>query len=107
MSDAENLGVMPHIFALFDNLGVKQIAHRYAGRCFEHKVDDQWWLAINANRGDVKCAVGVTVPPMRIYVEYNGWPAALLDFTGSGEFVMGSAANEATFIAALQKAVAP
>lgn len=102
-----NPGVMPHIFALCEKLGVENITQRYAGRCFEHQVDAQWFFAINANRVETKCSTGVSVPPMGIYVEYNGWPAAILDVTGSGEFVMGTAANEATFIEALQRAVRP
>lgn len=43
------------------------------------------------------------VPAFHCYVEFNGWPAGLLS-PYDGTFAAGEAANEETFIAALEQA---
>lgn len=89
------------IIALAESLGISALAHTHAGRVWEHKVDDQWTVAINANR--VKCTTksGAAVDPFCAYVEYNGWPAAILTPDGEGTFAMGSAANVTAFCTAV------
>jgi hypothetical protein len=72
--------------------------------CWEHQVDSQWWFALNGKTTPTKCSKGITVPPFHFYVEFNGWPAGIFHITGSGEFAAGTAANEDTFIAAVDAA---
>ncbi len=73
--------------------------------CCEFEVDDHWWVAINGKEGDAECSRGAMVPRFHAYVEFNGWPAGLVSFQG-GTIAYGEAANEDTFIAALEAALA-
>ncbi len=71
--------------------------------CWEHQIDDQWWVAVNPHLEDVRSSRGLTVPPFSAYVEYNGWPAGIIQPLG-GEFAVGEGANTQTFIAACESA---
>ena len=46
--------------------------------CWEHQIDDCWWVAANGHKEDVECSTGATVPPFHFYVTSNGWPAAII-----------------------------
>lgn len=70
--------------------------------CWEHTIDDQWFVAINSQRVDTACSTGIPIPPFCLYVEFNGWPAGLLSFADSGEFAAGEAANPVTFAEAIR-----
>lgn len=83
-------------------LGVKSI--KDLPGCWEYQVDEHWWIAVNGHNGATRCAKGADVPPFRCYVEFNGWPAGIIDPYG-GTIVAGEAANEDAFIAALDKAI--
>lgn len=76
---------------------------KYEG-CWEHQVDDNWWIAINGHGDDKKCSKGPNVKPYCCYVEFNGFPAGLLNPYG-GAIAAGIVANEDAFISALQKAI--
>ena len=68
------------------------------------KIDDRWTVTI-ANKETVRSAGGVEVPPFCVYIEFNGWPAGIINpFEGS--IVAGEAANEDALIAALQARLA-
>lgn len=74
--------------------------------CWELQIDDRWWIALNGHKvptptsGEPHGEGGPDgVPPFSCYVEYNGWPAGILDYEG-GEFAAGEGANPATFVAA-------
>ena len=73
-------------------LGVRNI--KDLPGCWEHRVDDLWWFAINAHAGPVKCSGGILapleVPPGHCYLEYNGWPAGCFTPWG-GEIAAGEA----------------
>ena len=71
--------------------------------CWEAKVDDNWWLAINAHREPTPCRGGAEVPPGHVYVEWNGWPAGFINAYG-GSMAAGEAANEDTLCTALRAA---
>lgn len=94
---------------LADALGVEKI-NRMAG-CWTHQVDDVWWLAINGHQDDrsVSSSKGmsstspVSVPPYAMYVEANGWAAAICDPFGGT--ILGEH-SEDEFIAALDRAIA-
>jgi len=82
-------------------LGVHDICHLPG--CWEHQVDEHWWIAANGHTEDMVCSSGATVPPAMVFIRFNGWPAG---FVGPREGCMASGAmvNEETFIAALQAA---
>lgn len=73
--------------------------------CWERKIDDQWWIAVNGHRDAIKNSRGGTVPPFNCIVEFNGWPAGMFDPYG-GIIAVGDAANEEAFAAALERAIA-
>lgn len=83
-------------------LGVRAI-HRLPG-CWEYQIDEQWWIAINGHDEPVTCSTGARVDPFHIFVTYNGWPAGILT-PFAGTLAAGAAANEETFIAAIEAAI--
>ena len=91
------------IVALAERLGVKRINELPS--CWEHQIDEQWWVAINAHQQEIACSTGAPVPPFHAYVTFNEWPAGLFSPRG-GTIVTGEAANEATLIAAVNAAIA-
>jgi hypothetical protein len=99
--DPTTLNPMEAILILAERLGLTGLAQKFEGRCWEHRVDDQWWFAINANGHEVTCTHGGKVSAYHVLVEFNGWPAGVLNVAGQGEFAMGDAANPDTFNAAV------
>lgn len=71
--------------------------------CWEKQIDDQWWIAMNGHLEPKKCSHGPEVKPFNCYVEFNGWPAGILDPFG-GIIAAGDCANEDAFIDALKAA---
>lgn len=75
-----------------------------------HKIDEHWFVHIAGSK-DVKSAGGqntappVNVPAYHAYVEFNGWPAGFINPYG-GVIAAGAAANEDSFIAAIDAALA-
>jgi hypothetical protein len=86
---------------LAERLGIANI--RALPGCWEHQIDKRWWIAVNANENATVCSRGPTVPPYSAYVEFNGWPAGIINPRG-GVIAAGAAANEDAFIAALKAA---
>lgn len=91
-----------HVIELCDALGVSKI-NALPG-CWEHQIDDQWWVAVNAKKQPVVTSRGYTVEPYDCFVEYNGFPAGSFN-PGGGILAAGEAANEQTFIAAVRAAI--
>lgn len=98
MNDRQVSVVFSEIVALSTKLGVKNI--NQLDGCWEYCVDDQWWIAVNGHGTPTKCTKGTEVEPFGCYVEYNGWPAGILNPFG-GIIAYGSEVNEDTLIAAL------
>lgn len=71
--------------------------------CWEHRLDDRWFIAVNGHRTPMKTAAGVEVPPFTAYVERDGWPAGLINPSG-GAMVGYDGEAEDELIAALRKA---
>jgi hypothetical protein len=72
--------------------------------CWEHQIDDRWWVAVNGHaEPKLSSHSNIPVNPFEAYVEYNGWPAFVLNPYG-GHGAAGSLANEDTLIAALKAA---
>lgn len=89
------------IAQLAGRLGIEKINEMEG--CWEHQVDGLWWIAVNGHTKPLKCSHGAEVPPINCYIEFNGWPAGIIDPFG-GIIAAGAAANEDTFIDALNAA---
>ena len=84
-------------------LGVSKIGQLPG--CWEHQVDERWWIAVNGGKEARANSDGFEVPSFSAVVKFNGWPAGVID-PYAGVLAAGAAANEDTFIAALQAATA-
>lgn len=86
------------VVRLAELLGVSHI-NKLPGlwRC---QIDDHWSIAINAKEAAIE-----SIPTHHMSVEYNGWPAALLN-PFQGAFVISEHVNEDTFIAAVKARIA-
>jgi hypothetical protein len=73
--------------------------------CWECQVDKTWWIAVNGHSEQRKTSDGFDVPPFNAVIKYNGWPAGIMDPYG-GCIAAGEGANENTFTAALDAAIA-
>ena len=71
--------------------------NEHEGLC-EFPVNAHWALAMNGHNSTVD-----DVPAFNVRIEFNGWPVGILGPSG-GVIAAGSAANEDTFIAALDEA---
>jgi hypothetical protein len=70
--------------------------------CWEEQIDEHWWIAGNGHNYPVECSKGVEVQSFHVYVEFNGWPAGVIN-PFDGVLAAGELANEETFIAALKE----
>lgn len=69
---------------------------------YRRKVGDLWRIVLNGtNKESPKQDDHPALPPFAAYVEFNGWPAGIIDPSG-GILAAGEAANEDTFIAAIE-----
>lgn len=70
-----------------------------------HDVDEHWRVVLNPHREFVRYGekAEIEIPPFSCYIEFNGWPAGLINPYG-GAIAAGSLANEETFIAAVKAA---
>lgn len=98
-------------FSLIADLALAMNAHplnKHPG-CWTHAVDAHWWIAVNGHSEPkpVVSSAGCTptVEPFECYVEFNGWPAGVLN-PFDGILVAGKCANEDAFCAALTAAIA-
>lgn len=62
-----------------------------------------WKIALNGHPRPMPCSLGIEVPRLSAYVEFNGWWAGLIEPTG-GTIVAGEAANLSTLIEAMREA---
>lgn len=70
--------------------------------CWEFQIDEQWKIAVNGHKEAKVCSLTTQpIEPFNCYVEYNGWPAGIIDPRG-GILAAGSDANENTFIDAMK-----
>lgn len=76
-----------------------------------HQVDEHWKVAVNGHRHVVAVpatadCMGVgELKPFEFAIFFNGWLAGIFDSFG-GIFVFGGEANEDSFIAAMDAAIA-
>jgi hypothetical protein len=74
---------------------------------YHRKVDAKWEFWLNGRPLQLPVAErkGLALYPGELYVEYQGWPFAVIDCaTGEGYAGDGAVANLAAFIAALREA---
>lgn len=101
MNEPPILRAMGCVVILADSLGVRGM-NALPG-CWEHQIDEQWWIALNAHGHPVKCSRDIEVQGFTCYVEFNGWPAGT--FTPfEGVIAAGAAANEQAFCEACERA---
>ena len=93
-------------FGVLAALGCAVGAERFAGsgECWEHQIDDQWFVAMNTSDAPIDCSHGPKVKPYHAFVEFNGFPAGSINPYG-GIIAAGDAANEDSFIAAMRAAI--
>ena len=68
--------------------------------CWVKKLDEHWTIAINGH-GEPKKYNNCDIPPYTMYVEFNGFPAGIVDPFG-GVMATGELANEDALIAILK-----
>ena len=83
--------------------GATGLAHR--ATCWEREIDQHWRVALNGTRAPLSPARGgPPIPAFSALLEFNGWPAGVVDPRG-GVIAAGDCANEASVIAALRGAI--
>lgn len=83
--------------ALKDNVGV--IAD-LPGGLYRRQIGD-WRIVFNGTAEPRKPDDGPELPPFSVFVEFNGWPAGLIDPRG-GIIAAGTVANEDSFVEAIE-----
>jgi|GEM_PF-2935093 len=85
--------------ALHDKVGV--IAD-LPGGIYQREIGQHWRIVFNGS-GETRAedARAPKLPPFAVYIEFNGWPAGIIDPSG-GIIAAGDAANEDAFIAAIE-----
>lgn len=79
-------------------LGVKNL--NQSTGCWEHQIDQSWTIRLNPHQETID-----GIGPFEMAISFNGWPAGLIHPTQGGIIAVGSAANENTFIAAVDTAI--
>lgn len=89
----------------------RPVGEQYPGGCWEHAVDDRWFVALNGHEEPMQAAgpeeelPPVTVNPYEVTVWFNGFPAGSMN-PFQGVLAAGAAANEDTFCEAVERAIA-
>lgn len=55
--------------------------------CWERQVSDECWISMNGHKEPIKNSKGHILHPFQIYIEWNGWPAGIVE--PGGGTVMG------------------
>ena len=69
--------------------------------CWESQIDERWHVSINGHREAMRDSLGGDVPPFSAAIQFNGWPAGIINPYG-GVIAAGELANEDTLIDALK-----
>jgi|SRR5262245_9751187 len=85
--------------------GVMPLHEHRQHTCWERKVGNEWWIAVNPHEGTKRCSRGANVDFGHCYVEFMGFPAGLFTPWG-GTIAAGTVANEESFAAALEAELA-
>lgn len=82
-------------------IGLKEANHielRTLPGCWVYTVDENWKIKVNGHKEEID-----GVPPFSVWLEWNGWPAGIINPTG-GLVAAGQAANLETLNLALTAA---
>lgn len=96
---AERISVVMDLMA---QLGIKDRITPMPETGWTRELDEHWTFHVSSATPTV--FHGVTVPPFHAYLEYNGWPAGLINPFG-GTVAAGREANEDALVAALRAAI--
>lgn len=76
--------------------GAKDISHLPG--LWVNQLDERWLIKCNGHLEEVE-----SIPKLSWYIEFNGWPFAILSIAGHGEMGTGELANEDTLRKAILK----
>lgn len=68
------------------------------------RIDDQWEVWMNGHMTEEELKPGVKIMPASAYIEFDGWPVAMMN-PASGEIISSISVNENAFIAAVKKRI--
>jgi len=84
-------------FIMLGELCLKKGLAPIKGKIVNFKIGDKWEIWMNGFMEKKEIKNGISMRPASAYVEYNGWPAAILDPAG-GTIIDGHSVNEDEFI---------
>jgi hypothetical protein len=88
---------MNEIFELIAKLAEKEGVSPIVNKIWQYEVDEHWSFTVNGKNNTTD-----GIPPFNAMIVFNGFPAGIVGFDG-GIIAAGEAANEDTFIKAMQK----
>lgn len=91
------------IFELVTELAIKDKVVPIMDKIWERKIDKHWKIVVNGYN-ETKELCGIEIPAYHIYVEFNGFPAGLIN-PFDGIICAGKEANIERFIGALETAI--
>lgn len=92
-------------FALVCELAIKDGVDKMPRGMWERDIGN-WHISLNRTLEERANAKGMKVPEFSVMLEWNGFPAGIIDPNG-GMIAAGSEANEDSFIAAIKKEIVP
>lgn len=94
--------MIPEAFVGIAKLAIKDGVVNLSDRdpCVYERSFGAWRIELNGSNTAIEWK-GRTIPPFSAIVEFNGWPAGLID-PGGGIIAAGEAANEGAFISAIE-----
>ncbi len=91
--------LLSEVMLLIADLAEADCVESIGGQVWERQVGN-WGIWVNGTGSEAKVK-GVDLPAFHAYIEWNGWPAGVIDSFG-GTIAAGEAANEDALIAALK-----
>lgn len=76
-------------------------------KVWTRKLDKHWTIAVNGygSEQSVNLTCPTKIPACSVLIEFNGWPAGMLNLLGEGSIAAGEAANQATLREAIMSAL--
>ena len=99
---AEGLPPVSVVMDLLAQLGIQDGVAPLRGP-YVRQIDEHWRVCLNPDEAPYHWG-GFTIPRFHCAIEFNGWPAGLLN-PFEGTIAAGKVANEEALIAALRAAI--
>ncbi|WP_427340957.1 hypothetical protein [Caloranaerobacter sp. DY30410] len=93
------LELFVYVSKLANKLGISPIKDTI----WEHQIDDKWKIVVNGH-DTIQNYNGLDLEPFHMYIEYNGFPAGIVN-PYDGIICAGSEANEDKLIEAIKLAL--